>query len=166
MKVKSESEVTQSCPTLSNPQLLATPWTAAYQASLSMGFSKQEYWSGVPVPSPLTFLSHFHLLTSHSFPNSFHFTPSSKSYQNCPIKLSMISSYWFNKCVFILLLLDLLGLCDNLDLSFFPKILPFCLFSDTTLSWFSSFSVQCSFSLSNQAALIAVMSNSLRPHGL
>ena len=29
----------------------ATPWTAAYQAPLSMGFSRQEYWSGVPLPS-------------------------------------------------------------------------------------------------------------------
>ena len=37
---------------LSRVQLLATPWTAAYQASLSMGFSRQEYWSGVPLPSP------------------------------------------------------------------------------------------------------------------
>ena len=33
-------------------QLLATPWTAAYQASPSTGFSRQEYWSGVPSPSP------------------------------------------------------------------------------------------------------------------
>ena len=33
--------------------LLATPWTAAYQAPLSMGFSRQEYWSGVPSPFPL-----------------------------------------------------------------------------------------------------------------
>ena len=32
---------------------LATPWTAAYQAPLSMGFSRQEYWSGVPLPSPI-----------------------------------------------------------------------------------------------------------------
>ena len=32
--------------------LFATPWTAAYQAPPSMGFSRQEYWSGVPVPSP------------------------------------------------------------------------------------------------------------------
>ena len=30
----------------------ATPWTAAHQAPLSMGFSRQEYWSGVPFPSP------------------------------------------------------------------------------------------------------------------
>ena len=47
MKVKSESEVAQSCLTL------ATPWTAAYQAPPSMGFSRQEYWSGVPFPSPI-----------------------------------------------------------------------------------------------------------------
>ena len=32
--------------------LLATPWTAAYQAPPPMGFSRQEYWSGVPLPSP------------------------------------------------------------------------------------------------------------------
>ena len=38
--------VAKSCPTLS------TPWTVACQASLSMGFSRQEYWSGLPFPSP------------------------------------------------------------------------------------------------------------------
>ena len=37
---------------LSHVRLLATPWTAAYQAPPSMGFSRQEYWSGVPLPSP------------------------------------------------------------------------------------------------------------------
>ena len=37
---------------LSCVPLLATPWTAAYQAPPSMGFSRQEYWSGVPLPSP------------------------------------------------------------------------------------------------------------------
>ena len=36
---------------LSRARLLATPWTAAYQAPLSMGFSRQEYWSGLPLPS-------------------------------------------------------------------------------------------------------------------
>ena len=40
MKVKSLSRV----------RLLVTPWTAAYQAPPSMGFPKQEYWSGVPLP--------------------------------------------------------------------------------------------------------------------
>ena len=94
MKVKSESEVAQLCPTLSDPmdcslpgssihgilqartldwaaisfsnawkwkvkvkslscvRLLATPWTAAHQAPLSMGFSRQGHWSGMPLPSP------------------------------------------------------------------------------------------------------------------
>ena len=42
MKVKS----------LSLAGLLATPWTAAYQAPLSMGFSRQGYWSGLPFSSP------------------------------------------------------------------------------------------------------------------
>ena len=36
---------------LSRVQLLVTPWTAAYQAPPPMGFSRQEYWSGVPLPS-------------------------------------------------------------------------------------------------------------------
>ena len=94
MKVKSESEIGQSCLTLSDPMncsppgssvrgifqarllewvaisfsnawkwkvkvkslsrvwLLATPWTAAYQAPPPMGFSRQDYWSGVPLPFP------------------------------------------------------------------------------------------------------------------
>ena len=37
---------------LSRVRLLATPWTVAHQAPPSMGFSRQEYWSGVPLPSP------------------------------------------------------------------------------------------------------------------
>ena len=37
---------------LSRVQLFATPWTVAYQAPLSMGFSRQLYWSGLPFPSP------------------------------------------------------------------------------------------------------------------
>ena len=43
MKVKVKS--------LSHVQLLATPWTVAYQDPMSMGFSRQEYWSGLPFPS-------------------------------------------------------------------------------------------------------------------
>ena len=52
MKVKSESEVKL----LSRIRLLATPWTVAYQAPPSMGFSRQEYRSGVPLPSPNVFV--------------------------------------------------------------------------------------------------------------
>ena len=47
MKVKSESEVAQSYPTLSDPM------DCSYQALPSMRFSRQEYWSGVPLPSPI-----------------------------------------------------------------------------------------------------------------
>ena len=36
----------------SHIRLFATPWTVAHQAPLSMGFSRQEYWSGVPCPPP------------------------------------------------------------------------------------------------------------------
>ena len=37
---------------LSRVQLFATSWTVAHQAPLSMGFSRQEFWSGLPFPSP------------------------------------------------------------------------------------------------------------------
>ena len=93
MKMKSEREVAQSCPTLSDPmdcsppgssihgifqarvlewvviafskemllllsrfsrvRLCVTPEMAAYQAPLSLGFSRQEHWSGLPFPSPM-----------------------------------------------------------------------------------------------------------------
>ena len=46
MKVKSKSEVTQSCPTLSNPMDCSLPGSSAH------GIFQQEYWSGVPLPSP------------------------------------------------------------------------------------------------------------------
>ena len=46
--MQSESEVAQSCPTLCHP-------VVAYQAPLSIGFSRQEYWSGLPLPSPCLF---------------------------------------------------------------------------------------------------------------
>ena len=78
-----EGEVNQSCPTLCNPrdyifhgilqarilqwvkvkvkspshvQLFVTPWTVACQAPPSLGFSRQEYWSGLPCPSPVDLL--------------------------------------------------------------------------------------------------------------
>ena len=50
---------------LSRVRLLAAPWTAAYQAPPSMGFSRQEYWSGVPLPSPINVtvdLKNYHYL--------------------------------------------------------------------------------------------------------
>ena len=46
-KVKSESEVAQSCPTLSDPMDCSLPGSSVH------GISRQEYWSGVPLPSPI-----------------------------------------------------------------------------------------------------------------
>ena len=60
MKVKS----------LSHVRLLATPWTTAYQAPLSMGFSRQEYWSGLSLPSPDAFPTYLHL-TQFTIPLAF-----------------------------------------------------------------------------------------------
>ena len=69
---------------LSRVRLLANPWSAAYQAPPSMGFSRQEYWSGVPLPSPLecitiirntnsfTALCFLSLSSSKKFNKSFH----------------------------------------------------------------------------------------------
>ena len=50
----------QSVQLLSCVRLFATPWTAAYQAPPSMGFSRQEYWSGLPLPSPKPMLTSTH----------------------------------------------------------------------------------------------------------
>ena len=64
MKVKSLSRV----------RLFATPRTAAYQAPPSMGFSRQEYWSGVPLPSPIlksrdiSLLTKVHIVKAMFFP--------------------------------------------------------------------------------------------------
>ena len=44
---------------LSRSRLLANPWAAAHQAPPSMGFSRQEYWSGVPSPSPAYSTTHW-----------------------------------------------------------------------------------------------------------
>ena len=51
---------------LSCVRLFATPWTAAYQAPQSMGFSRQEYWSGVPLPSPHSVFTEYLLHSKHS----------------------------------------------------------------------------------------------------
>ena len=53
MQIKTTSHWSESeVKSLSHVRLFATPWTAAYQTPPSMGFSRQEYWSGVPFPSP------------------------------------------------------------------------------------------------------------------
>ena len=52
LKQLSSSKSIVKVKSLSRVQLFATPWTVAHQAPPSMGFSRQEYWSGLPFPSP------------------------------------------------------------------------------------------------------------------
>ena len=54
---KNEESEKVKVKSLNRVQLFATPWTVACQASPSMGFSRQEYWSGLPFPSPDDLLS-------------------------------------------------------------------------------------------------------------
>ena len=51
---------------LSPVWLLATPWTAAYQAPPSMGFARQEYWSGLPLPSPQYIIRSLNIIITSS----------------------------------------------------------------------------------------------------
>ena len=50
--LKNQEQVKVKVKSLSHVRLFATPWTVANQAPLSMGFSRQEYWSGLLFPSP------------------------------------------------------------------------------------------------------------------
>ena len=71
---------------LSRVRLFATPWTAAYQAPPSMGFSRQEYWSGLPLPSPSIMLSRDQLYPFKDVPYLFLASsprPSSSLYHLC-----------------------------------------------------------------------------------
>ena len=55
----------------SSVRLCETPWTAVYQAPPSLGFSRQEYWSGVPLPSPGDLLYMRYFKSHHSLMNSY-----------------------------------------------------------------------------------------------
>ena len=64
---------------LSRVRVFATPRTAAHQAPLSMGFSRQEYWSGVPLPSPSC--SSRHAVFSHNRPREHSHNAASRAFQ-------------------------------------------------------------------------------------
>jgi len=60
---------------LSRVRLLATPWIAAYQAPPSMGFSGQQYWSGVPLPSPMSIIPQLKIKQNIILPLDWCFVP-------------------------------------------------------------------------------------------
>ena len=61
-------------------RLFTTPWTAAYQAPLSMGFSRQKYWSGLPLPSPWHLLGHVYLTLRSYLASLSHLTSMSQKF--------------------------------------------------------------------------------------
>ena len=103
---------------LSCVQLFVTPWTTAYQAPPSMGFSRQEYWSGLPLPSPTK--------TRHSQINKCIFKKQFTDSVDCDIilvhkswllALSLPSRSWYIlKIYFIYLFMAALGLPHGLSL--------------------------------------------------
>ena len=77
---------------LSHIRLFATPWTAAFQAPPSMGFSRQEYWSGLPLPSPIKAGDYKCLRSflSHLIPACMHIWITNFFYQNRAITNSYV----------------------------------------------------------------------------
>ena len=63
-------------------RLLATPWTAAYQAPPSMGFFRQDYWSGVPLPSPNEILGSIKWKTTVRYTNISYYNGTFKKIKN------------------------------------------------------------------------------------
>ena len=69
---------------LSSVRLFATPWTTAYQAPLSMGFSRQEYWSGVPSPSPAKMWKQCKCPKTGEHINKMWYISTMEYYSGCP----------------------------------------------------------------------------------
>ena len=103
---------------LSRVRLFATPWTVAPQAPPSMGFSRQEYWSGLPFPSPECYyqicISLFSYLTRMATLQMYGFLP-------------VFFMTWGMIVIFIIVLLAWLVWCDHII--FVPRLLCLILFT-------------------------------------
>ena len=76
---------------LSHVQLFVTPWTAAYQAPPPMGFSRQEYWSGVPSPSPVLCSLQVLLSLDPASPVEAYSRALGEAYRVCPLVRGQLS---------------------------------------------------------------------------
>ena len=89
---------------LSCVPLLVTPWTVAHQAPPSMGFSRQEYWSGVPSPSPNLALAYLNELWTvavvHSWPKSTNTIPIFKKSLISHVKYWLLYRKWKTGCLY------------------------------------------------------------------
>ena len=100
---------------LSGVRLLSTPWTAAYQAPPSKGFARQEYWSGVPLPSPDFCATWWQRIYNPEVFGPDHFMDESRNFKNTDYFMAFSASnlnlfsffyvyiFYFILCLFILL---------------------------------------------------------------
>ena len=137
---------------LSRVRLFATPWTAAYQAPLSMGFSRQEYWSGVPSPSPSQLYNSGHISSVQSLSHVRLFVTTWTA--ACQASLSITNSQSPPKPMSIKLVMpsNHLILCHPLLLlpSIFPSIRVFSNESALHIRWPKDWSFTFSISPSNE----------------
>ena len=89
---------------LSRVRLLATPWTAAHQAPPSMGFSRQEYWSGVPLPSPCIHLSPLYWMSPPTYSPSHPSRSSQSTKLSCALSRLPLASYFTHGSVYMSIL--------------------------------------------------------------
>ena len=82
---------------LSHVRLFATPWTAAHQAPPSMGLSRQEYWSGVPLPSPKITYVYIKMYTALLLVIAKNW-----KWPPCPSTGEQKNKPWYNRILFIL----------------------------------------------------------------
>ena len=99
---------------LSCVQLLATPWTAAYQAPLSMGFSRQEYWSGVPLDSKSSPIPQFKSINSSV--RMFLYTPNLTSVMTTGETIALTRRTFVSKVMSLLF-----NMLPRLVIAFLPR---------------------------------------------
>ena len=113
MKVKTESEVIQSCLTLHDPMAVA------YQAPPSMGFSRKEYWSGLPCPSPNTpksLLQHYSSTASSLQHSAFFIVQLSHPYMTTGKTIALTRWTFLGKVMSLLL-----NMLSRLVIAFLPR---------------------------------------------
>ena len=106
---------------LSRAQLIATPWTAVYQAPLSMGLSRQEYWSGLPLPSPFKLVSTAYKI-SYQLNLIYPFSPFSNIYPHGLFSVKHIPKYYntfFHTSECFLVVFLLFFYCDQIKITKF-----------------------------------------------
>ena len=124
--------------------LLATPWTAAYLAPPSMGFSRQEYWSGVPLPSPMLNIRSldFSYLTAENLYPITNITLLSPQPSFLPLFWWVQLSTTFLLCFYEFDFSNRCQICDTMQCLYFSDLFHLSMFIHSCsfmLSWMAGF---------------------------